>query len=149
MSPGATALAVDATTVYLSNQLSGAILTLPLTGGVPVTLAVATFPGPIAVDSTSVYWGENGPIKNNSQVRRSTGGPGHYRNRPQRNRDRFLIPLFHSGRRPGLMKLPAAGGTPMLLATTITAGDLAVDSTSVYWADGGNVNAESIFKVAK
>jgi hypothetical protein len=54
-------IAVDATSVYWTDNLSGTVMTVRICGGAPVTLASGQ-DGPtfIAVDATSVYWTNRG-----------------------------------------------------------------------------------------
>lgn len=55
-------LAVDATFVYWSNQLGGAILRAPKDGsGTAQVLATATQPGDIAIYQGNLYWIDQGP----------------------------------------------------------------------------------------
>jgi hypothetical protein len=65
----AQSLAVDASSIYITTAAgesadagaSGQVLTAALSGGPTKALAtVAAFPGPIAVDATSVYWAQLG-----------------------------------------------------------------------------------------
>ena len=57
------AVATDETHVYWSN-FAGAICKMPLGGGSAVTLATGqTATWQIAVDATSVYWGEGSAIR--------------------------------------------------------------------------------------
>jgi hypothetical protein len=60
------ALALDATTIYWTafgdGAVAGAVLSLPKSGGVPVTLAAEQArPAGLAVDEASVYWADQGP----------------------------------------------------------------------------------------
>jgi hypothetical protein len=108
-SSGNTAIALDATSVYFVD--GSGVMKVPKAGGEPVTLtdvgaAVALSAG-LAVDAASVYFGTwNSP----------------------------------TGSLPTIMKVPVGGGATTTL-TTLTnsnadpATALAVDSTSVYWAD--------------
>jgi hypothetical protein len=59
---GAYDIAVDATTLYWTNEVqSGTVVSIPLAGGTPVTLVSGrSFPMAVAEDATSLYWTEQG-----------------------------------------------------------------------------------------
>jgi hypothetical protein len=115
------AIAVDETSVYLldagpAQSGHGTVAKVPLGGGAPVTLATGqTFlmgPGTdsnwgiaLAVDASSVYWGTAGTQAEN----------------------------YSDG---AVMKVPLTGGPPVTVALgQISVSGLAVDETSVYWAN--------------
>jgi hypothetical protein len=117
-------LAVDATSVYWTSRAvasfrygAASIMSVPIGGGTPVTLApagTAYGDGPIAVDSTSVYWSEEGSYD----------------------------PIMGFGTAGTVWKCPKAGGAPVKGGslggdannTAIGARDIAVDATNVYFA---------------
>jgi hypothetical protein len=55
---GATQFATDGKNVYWANPLSTAVMKVPVAGGSPVTVAVVSDPGAIALDDTSVYFAQ-------------------------------------------------------------------------------------------
>lgn len=46
--------------VYWTDGCSGTVMSVPLAGGTPTTLASGQTPTDIAVDGSSVYWTNNG-----------------------------------------------------------------------------------------
>ncbi len=105
-----TGVAVDATSVYWTNQgcplkggtCEGTLVKVPKCGGSPVTLASGlNGPNAVAVDDTSAYWA-------------NLGG--------------------------SVMKVALSGGAPTVLAAdAVTAFDIAVDGTSAYWGTSPGV----------
>jgi len=80
-------IAVDATSVYWTNNAGGAVMKVPIGGGTPTTLATAqTTPWEITVDATSAYWVNEGTSANS----------------------------YSDG---AVMKMPIGGGTPTTLAS--------------------------------
>jgi hypothetical protein len=104
-------LGLDGASVYLATAYSsGPVMSVPLGGGAPETLASLATEQPsgyVAVDSTSVYW-------TSWCVGCPMGGAGE------------------------VLKVGLAGGTPVTLAssTSTSVADVAVDATSVYWLGG-------------
>lgn len=118
------AIAVDATHVYWTNTGNGqcsddgalgvldcpgsAVMSVPLGGGTPTTIASAESPIALVVDATSVYW-VNAPYLDDSNV--ATGS---------------------------IVKAPLGGGASTTLASGLYAPfAIAVNASDVYWtADG-------------
>jgi hypothetical protein len=66
---GLAAIAVDATSVYWTDNTFGRVMKVARGGGTPFTLASGlTFPMGIAVDATYVYWAENSSMGSVSKV---------------------------------------------------------------------------------
>jgi hypothetical protein len=55
-----TGIAVDAVNVYWTNYGGGAVMQMPVSGGVPVALDHGQNPLGIASDAASVYWTDFG-----------------------------------------------------------------------------------------
>src|SRR5579883_663029 len=106
----AEAIAVDATSVWWTEDGSGPGILTVTTGGGALTQLVRTdqntqgAPMGIALDATNVYWTDNGPPAGD------------------------------------VMSMPKGGGTPVALASGQDGPcAIAVDATSVYWMNGCNV----------
>lgn len=111
---GADALVLDATSLYWSGTTADngdTLVKMPKAGGSVTTLASNLSPASLAIDGSNLYWTE---YTNDEQI-----GGG-------------LI-----------MRMPVDGGTPTTLATSPegvgAVGFIAVDATSVYWANGGTI----------
>jgi hypothetical protein len=171
VSAGQGSLALDATSIYwgamaVTNQSQGhpyVVLKVPLTGGTPVTVGTGGGFNGVRVDSTNVYWeADQGGI-----LKESLAGGAPVTIVPDTRIDIFTIDPTNVYVLEGaysssaaVVKAPLAGGSPMTLAS---GGDVraptavAVDETSVYWAnysnsgsisDGGSIsNSGSIVKV--
>jgi hypothetical protein len=55
-----TGIAVDGTNVYWTNFGGGAVMKVPVSGGVPIVVAQGQNPLGVAIDGTSVYWTDYG-----------------------------------------------------------------------------------------
>jgi hypothetical protein len=131
-------LTVDASNVYWVNSISDTVMSVPIAGGTPVTIAAETKERTrvariyaIAVDSTSVYWTSG-----------SNAGFG------------------------AVEKAPIGGGTPVTLATgwemaSMTSDPnalshaisqspsmgIAVDATAIYWTNVGAGRSGTVMTV--
>jgi hypothetical protein len=138
-------IAVDAANVYWTTTVgpgdsSGEVLSVPLDGGLPATLAsgqTLSHEG-LAVDDTSVYWGTESAVM---KAALSGGPPVTLASVPEGVTnlaiDAASVYWVGSG---GVMKVALTGGAPTTLATNpalplgaCTA--FAVDSTNVYWIE--------------
>jgi hypothetical protein len=72
-----TRLTIDATHVYWTNQLGGAVMRVLRDGSAPAeVVASAVAPRAIALDAGNVYWGENGMFNMTTVVKRAPKGVG-------------------------------------------------------------------------
>lgn len=110
---GPAGIAIDSSRVYWTNIRSGTVMTVSLGGGTPIALASGQdLPRQIAVDSAYVYWTNSGQSSggHDSGVEKSGTGT--------------------------VMKVPAAGGTPVTLAADqYSPMNIAVDATNAYWTN--------------
>ena len=153
--PSAVAIAIDSANLYWTSGVgrSGSIMSVPLAGGALTTLdpSTGTNPGSIAVDSTSVYWGETGSDVNSGTVTKVRIGGGTPTTLASAQKVPFGIAVdstsvywgtisFGGDGTDGMVfKIPVAGGTPTTLAWgQFNLSAIAVDSKSVYWVNSGS-----------
>lgn len=141
---GQACIALDARNVYWTDTNGNAVLTMPLAGGTPTTLATGQGPDGLAVDGTSAYWileTTNAPVAKvpldgGAPVTLATAQAGTLGLAVDDRNVYWTNQLKLTG---SVASVPKAGG----VVTTIASGqieplDVVVDSTSVYWgtADG-------------
>jgi hypothetical protein len=119
---------------------------LPLGQSQPVTLADDTFAYYVAVDGSSLYWGE---LMSNGAVRScqfDACSPGSIATSVDdvealaiRDGTIYFAARGRDGLAPAILACPEAGctGTPTVIGTVDASEGLAVDATHVYWADAG------------
>lgn len=143
------AVAVDATSVYWTNEANnifeGAIMKIAIEGGTPVTLASQQegVGDSIVVDATDVYWTGNSGGHAVSKVSIDGGPVTAVSSGPNNG---FALALGanslywgeHTSGGDVLMELAlAAGTTRRLLPSRISAADIAIHGTDLYWTDQG------------
>jgi hypothetical protein len=135
-------IAVDDTNVYWTEQMGGSVMKVPLGGGAPTVVANSTFPWAITVDATSVYWLGTGVMK-----APKAGGPAITLTAsmgpilPNAGIAVDAMNVYWASGPPagsaGVSKVPLDGGTTTVMAVPMSMpGPIAVDGTSIYFADG-------------
>jgi hypothetical protein len=131
-----THLVTDSTNVYWIDTSSGTMNKVGINGGTVTTLATGS-PYALAVDSTSVYWGDGGTLKkvgiSGGIATTLTSGPGC---------GSIAIDsayVYCTGGGGIIFKVGKNGGPVTTVATgLLNPASLAVDSTSVYWIEDLN-----------
>jgi len=149
----ASSIAVDGANVYWTNwsaDLVGAVMRAPLSGGIPQTIASGqTVPHAITVDAHNVYWANDGNLM---RVPMAGGSPeALVSNQTSINgiavdgTNVYWTNWAPNGAPAGqlgkgtsdgtVMKVSASGGKPQVVAASQSGRAIAVDATSVYWAN--------------
>jgi hypothetical protein len=143
-------LAVNADHVYWTNDVPGGTIDgVPTTGGATVVLAGSQdYGNGIAVDADNVYWVTgNGnspagtvmkvPLGGGSPVTLASGYPNSQQVAVDANNVYWTVQRYNNQAIGAVLKVPINGGTPTTIWSASGAGPqgLALDATSVYWAD--------------
>jgi hypothetical protein len=137
-------IAVNATHVYWTfgddpNPDGGQIMSLPLSGGTPTTVAGGLDdPWPIAADASGAYWvdyGDGKVMRAAPDGTVTTLASGQYATTTIAIDDANV----YWAAAGYVTKVPKLGGTPTQLALEANAFDVAVDATSVYWTNGDHI----------
>ena len=129
-------IAVDGTNVYWTDSY-GNVMTMPESGGTPVTLAAAgvltSIAEWVAVDATTVYYVASGALMSVPKAGgtpTALGGEGLYLTVDSTS-------VYWTGG-DGVFSMPKGGGAITTLASGQTNGTfaIAIDSTSAYWIEG-------------
>jgi hypothetical protein len=147
-----TGIAVSGGIVYWGVASPGAILMVPVGGGMTTTLASGISPGAMAADATNVYWVDgSGAIM---KVAQSGGTPVTLATSARPNAiavdgTNVYWSTQAYGAPSTISKVPIAGGT----ATTLESGlppveGIAVDATSIYWTQD-DASAGAVKKAPK
>lgn len=108
------ALAIDSTNVYWTNEGDGTVNRIPIGGGTLTVMASSQgTPAAIAVDGTNVYWTDT---------------------------------TANAFPTPSLVRQAIVGGTTFAIATSASANSITVDATTVYWTVAGGAGVTQIAK---
>ncbi len=140
-------IAMDATNLYWTT--ADAVLSIPRSGGIITTIASGQAgPAHVAVDATNVFWTVTGTAQNNYQdgavSRCAIGGCNNTPNvlAPNRTRPSDVAVdgsnVYWAEINGIVASMPKGGGAISTLSSAGSALGLAVDSSSVFWADYGN-----------
>jgi hypothetical protein len=144
---GGNQITLDTTSVYWTNRVTGAVSSAPLAGGTGTPLATGpTGASGIAVNGSTVYWGNKSSIESVPV----DGGAANVLASPPSGGDGLLIDsghLYWTNGVDAVYKMPLAGATPVALATgQARPTGIAVDATSVYFANRGDGSIKKVLK---
>jgi hypothetical protein len=161
--PNAEEIAVDSAYVYFTSfedpapeyPQSGAVMKVPIAGGTPITLASEQdYPLGLTVDSTNVYWVNEGSSGSDGSVIQMplAGGPPTTLATGQAAPVSVVVDAKNvywtlwgwttdGGTSGAVMTAPIGGGAVSTLVSGGTGYGIAVDASNVYWTDfrAGNV----------
>jgi hypothetical protein len=132
----ASSVAVANGQVYWTNDADGTVMQVSIDGGPPVTLASAQSAGPIAVDDTSAYWGNQASAGAVMKLALAGGEPVELFGGVTARTLRIAGPDLVWSTHDGVMRGATAGGDRFTLAETSSVG-IAVSATDVYWGVPG------------
>jgi hypothetical protein len=139
------ALAVDSTTVYVSKEVGGPVVTIPRDGGVVSTLSIRTNGCRVAVDQQKLYWSDGSAVyacdKSNCPGSTITVASDNAVDIAAAAGTVYWAVQTPGRTGPGrIMKSDQTGATPGA-AVQVSMGqwvyELAVDDQDVYWIDDG------------
>jgi hypothetical protein len=128
-------IAVDSTNVYWGDPWDAAVRQMPLGGGPVTTIATGQQGvGGIAVDSNGIYWTDS--VAGTVMRAPLDAGPfapiASWQGPSELVLDGTTLYFSTEG---AIMKVPVIGGVPETVVTALLPVGLAVDATSVYWAE--------------
>jgi hypothetical protein len=148
-------IAVDATSLYWTDIYGGAIKKVSINGGIITTLATGLYnPGPIAIDSSNVYWAEPNDVDPFGKIKKTSINGGtetvlaiYSFNRAKLAVDSGYVYWIDSDGENGwsVGKVHISGGEIAILARgqfvngSSSAQALAIDSSSIYWILSGGI----------
>jgi hypothetical protein len=152
--PSPNGIALDADTVYWTDEATGYVLRVPKTGGSLVNLfggsgldasSSDSRAAGIAVDASYVYWAD----PNAGFIAKVLKGGGMPMILATGQDEPTFVAVdassvywtnhgtYQAGYAGSVMKVPLDGGTPVAFAVATDPRGLALDATYVYWANGG------------
>jgi hypothetical protein len=153
-------VAVDNTSVYWTNagsclnaSCTGALLSVPINGGTPVTLASSLgLPRDVVVDGTNLYWTQNRDgavmktsIQGGSPTPLAVLGPSQTTTYTTQGivvdavNAYWRVGTDTSGQYPAsVLQVPLTGGSPKAIAFGQTGLGIATDRKNLYWISANN-----------
>lgn len=132
--PSSLTLVVEPTAAYWGGWLEGSVLSLPLAGGTPSTVASASYPSEVDADALALYYGDDSGLW---KVAKGGGAPLllDAKSIGVTNVATDGANVYYSDGSE-LWKIGVSGGSPKLLQTVAGVGQIRVDASHVYWTEG-------------
>jgi hypothetical protein len=143
-------LAVNATTIYVSQVEEASVIAVPVIGGAPSSVGISAVNGELAVDDQRLYWSDGSALydcdKSNCLGSTITLAADHAVDVSPQGDHVFWAAENDSGGMSGIMMADKQGGAAIQIASAGMPDRLAVDAENVYWIDRGLPAQGSLMK---